>query len=380
MTIRLRLLVRRFHLCLGLSLGLLFAVFGLTGSALVFYLEIDRALNPVTEAKAAQPVPGWQSPVWDRALATGRKHWPDAGGEFSFEVTGEPGPIPARYYPPSPHHGHHAEREMIWFSSDGLSIVRSATWGEYLMSWLYELHMHLLAGETGRQIVGWSGFAILFLLGTGIAAWWPRGSFRKALAFKRKAVAQRRLRDMHKHAGLWSALLLSFVVLTGALLALPGIKTQLFTTFITRPDTVPAPQSAQSAGTQIPLRRALTAAHRALPGSRLAFIDVPSGGSDSIRMRVQVPGDPHRRFPGSFVFIDQYSGEVLAVHDMRRGNASTSTAKWVRPIHDGSIAGLPTRILAVLIGLIPAALLVTGLLHWRSRLLARQSHSNLHQK
>src|SRR5690606_33806940 len=121
------------------------------------------------------------------ALAAGRENWPARGGEFSFEVTGEPGPIPARYYPPAGHDGHHAEREMVWFAADGSRILRSATWGEYLMSWLYELHMHLLAGELGRQIVGWSGFAVLVLLATGIAAWWPRGSLRKALAYKRRA-------------------------------------------------------------------------------------------------------------------------------------------------------------------------------------------------
>ncbi|RZM08056.1 MAG: hypothetical protein EOP67_72300, partial [Sphingomonas sp.] len=42
---RVRILVRRVHLWLGLSLGLLFAVLGLTGSALVFYTGIDAALH-----------------------------------------------------------------------------------------------------------------------------------------------------------------------------------------------------------------------------------------------------------------------------------------------------------------------------------------------
>ena len=38
--------VRRLHLWLGLGLGLLFAVIGLTGSALVFYTGIDAVLHP----------------------------------------------------------------------------------------------------------------------------------------------------------------------------------------------------------------------------------------------------------------------------------------------------------------------------------------------
>ncbi|MBB4631675.1 PepSY-associated TM helix domain-containing protein [Sphingosinicella soli] len=363
--------LRQIHLWLGLSLGALFVVLGLTGSALVFYVEIDAALHRDVRADASLPAPGWDSPVWDQALATARAHRPDARGEWAFEVTGEGGPIPARYYPPSPHHGHHAEREMLWFSSDGSTIVRSDAWGSYLMSWLYELHMHLLAGEIGRQIVGWSGFAMLVLLATGIAVWWPRGHWRKALAFKRSAVPLRRLRDIHKLSGLWSALLLFALVATGALLALPGIKTQMFAAARAAPDEIPSPRSGAASGPQIPITTALAAAHAAMPDARLAFIDVPGIGDKPFRMRVRVPGDPQQRFPGSFVFVDQYSGEVLGIHDVRLGNAATAVNSWIRPIHDGSIGGLWGRILAVILGFVPLLLFITGFLHRRRRLAAR---------
>jgi uncharacterized iron-regulated membrane protein len=367
---RARILLRQFHLWLGLALGGLFALLGLTGSALVFYIEIDRALHPAIEERVSRPAPDWTSPVWDRALATGRARWHDPHGTWSLEATGQAGAIPARYYP-SDRHGHHAAREMVWFSADGSRVLRAEPWGGYLMSWLYELHMHLLAGEIGSQIVGWSGFAMLVLLVSGIIAWWPRGSWRKALAFKRNARPIRRLRDLHKLTGLWSMALLFILVGTGALLALPTIKTQLLTAAITAPDRVPDPQSSASSGRQIPVSRALAAAHRLVPDAQLAFIDVPGAGSTPFRLRVQMPGDPHRRFPSSFVFVDQYSARVLAVHDIRRGNASTGTAKWIRVLHDGSVGGIATRILAVILGLVPLGLFVTGFLHWRRRLAAR---------
>ncbi|MDP5280198.1 PepSY-associated TM helix domain-containing protein [Sphingomonas sp. DG1-23] len=371
-----RILLRRVHLWLGLGLGLLFALLGLTGSALVFYIEIDRTLHPAVIERAAAPGPGWSSPVWDRTLATARRHRHDPHGSWSFEATGHAGAIPARYYPSDPH-GHHAEREMVWFSADGRRIVRTEPWGGYLMSWLYELHMHLLAGETGSQIVGWSGFAMLILLLSGVIVWWPRGSWRKALAFRRDAAPLRRLRDLHKLSGLWSMALLFVVTGTGALLALPAIKTRLLTTMITAPDKVPDPQSGASSGRQIPVAQALAVARRALPDARLAFIDVPGSGPEPFRMRVQVPGDPHRRFPGSFLFVDQYSGRLLAVHDIRRGNAATGTAKWIRALHDGSVGGVATRILAVLLGFVPAFLFATGFLRWRRRRAARGT--SIHQ-
>ncbi|PCG14288.1 MAG: PepSY domain-containing protein [Sphingomonas sp.] len=358
---RTRILVRRVHLWLGLSLGLLFAVLGLTGSALVFYTGIDAALHPVVEAKPGDVPPGLASPAWDRALATGRARWRHPGDKWTLEVTGEGGPIPARYYPASGH-GHHTDRMMVWFSPDGTRIVRAEPWGGYLMSWLYQLHMALLAGDLGGQVVGWSGVAMLVLLVSGIAAWWPRGSWRKALAFKRDAAPIRRLRDLHKLSGLWSMALLFVLVATGVLLALPAVTQALLA-----PATIPAPKSAGGGDHQIAIVEALYTAHRALPDGRIVFIDIPGAGDAPIRVRLQVPGDPHRRFPGSYVFIDQFSGLVLAVHDVRRAGTGTAVASWIRTLHDGTVGGVATRILAVLIGFVPTILLTTGILHWLRR-------------
>ncbi|WP_294328240.1 PepSY domain-containing protein [uncultured Sphingomonas sp.] len=358
---RARILVRRVHLWLGLSLGLLFAVLGLTGSALVFYTGIDAALHPVVEAGPGDLPHGLASPAWDRALATGRARWHHPGDKWTLEVTGEGGPIPARYYPASGH-GHHTDRMMIWFSPDGTRIIRAERWGGYLMSWLYQLHMALLAGDLGGQVVGWSGVAMLVLLVSGIVAWWPRGSWRKALAFKRDAVPIRRLGDLHKLSGLWSMVLLFVLVASGVLLALPAVTQALL-----QPAAIPAPKSSASGGKRVSIVQAFAAAHRALPDGRIVFVDMPYADDAPVRVRLQVPGDPHRRFPGSYVFIDQFSGRMLAVHDVRRVGTGTAVASWVRTLHDGTVGGMATRILAVLIGFVPTILLMTGILRWLRR-------------
>lgn len=372
----LRSFSRHFHLWSGLSLGLLLAVLGITGAALVFYIEIDAALHPAVQSTQSGVAADWDAAVWDEVLATARREFADPQGDWSFEINGSGGPIPARFYPSQQHHGHHAERVMVWFSADGQQVVRAEPWGQYLMSWLYELHMHLLAAEPGRLVVGWGGLATLLLLVSGIINWWPRGSWRNALSFKRKALAIRRLRDLHKHGGIWGLLLLVLLVFTGALLALPEVKTQVLTALVAAPDELPQPRSAQTAATRIPLTQALTTAHNALPDAQLAFVDVPGDATAPYRMRVQVPGDPHRRFPGSYVFVDQYSGQVLAVHDIRQGNAATRIAAWIRAIHDGSIGGICTRMLAIIIGLLPAALFVTGYLYWQQRRTRRQQRTH----
>lgn len=369
---RARVLVRRVHLWLGLSLGLLFAVLGLTGSALVFYTGIDAALHPAVRVGQAGPAPDLASPVWDRALAAGRARWHNPAGKWTIEVTGEGGAISARFYPSSGH-GHHADRMMVWFSPDGTRIVRAEPWGGYLMSWLYQLHMALLAGDPGGQVVGWSGVAMLVLLVTGVIAWWPRGSWRKAVAFKRNTVPIRRLRDLHKLSGLWSMALLFVLVATGVLLALPAVTQALL-----QPTAVPAPKSSDDRGGRVSIVQAFASARRVLPDGRIVFVDMPGTQDAPIRVRLQVPGDPHRRFPSSYVFIDQFSGRVLALHDVRHAGTGTAVASWVRTLHDGTVGGLATRVLAVLLGFVPALLFATGILHWLRRTKASRSAGTLY--
>ncbi len=356
--------VRRLHLWLGLTIGALFALLGLTGSALVFYVEIDAALHPAMQVTAPAVAPGWSSPAWDRAYRTVQARWPAAQGEWRFEATDAVATIPARF---SGAGGHHGRRMMVWLSADGRRVVRQDVWGAYLMTWLYALHMHLLADDLGSWIVGWSGVAMLMLLVSGLWAWWPRGSWRKALAFKRQAVRQRRLRDLHKHAGLWSLGLLFLLTATGALLALPAERDWLLARVVAPLDKPVTLVSRPTGAPPASLAAILAAGHHALPEATLVWIEIPPGPVATIRLRVRVPGDPSPRFPRSYIHVDRYSAAVLGIVDYRRGGAATTINTWLHPLHDGAIGGLATRILAFLLGFVPAALFVTGLLHWRTR-------------
>ncbi len=142
---RLRRAVRKLHLWLGLWLGGLFVLLGLTASLLVFYPQVDAMLHPELRAE------GEGEPDWDRALATVRAAYPDKQGGWRFEVTGEPGAIPARYYDP-PERAVHAFRPMmVWLSPDGGRVLRRDYWGEYAMTFIYDLHYRLTLGEAGRQ-------------------------------------------------------------------------------------------------------------------------------------------------------------------------------------------------------------------------------------
>jgi uncharacterized iron-regulated membrane protein len=362
--------VRQLHLWLGLSLGALLVLLGLTGSALVFYQDIDGWLHPEVRSRSAGPGPGWTDPVWDRALATVRGRWPERQGAWRFEATDDAGPIPARYLPLR--HEHTDRMVMVWLSPDGRQVLREAEWGTYAMTWLYDLHMALLAGETGQTVVGGAGLVLLLLLLSGLWAWWPKGRFRPALHFKRGAAALRRLHDLHKWAGLVSLPLLLMLTVTGVMLALPRPSNALLAATVGPVSRVVPPPVVGAAQPPIPLAQALQAAHRVMPQARLAWMEAPGPGRGAYMVRVQQPGDPSRRFPHSYVWVHPATGAVLAVQDRERFGASNVVNNWLHPLHDASAGGGPLRALVALTGLFPAALFVTGLLRWRLRRLPRR--------
>ncbi len=356
-----RRFVRQLHLWLGLSLGALFAMLGITGSLLVFYPEIDAALHPEIQAESSA------APDWDRALATVRRAFPDKTGPWRFEVTGEPGAIPARYYNPPETAGRAFAPMMVWLAPDGSAVLRRDFWGDYAMTWIYDLHYRLLLGEAGGTALGYAGLALTLLLLSGVWAWWPRGSWRKAVRFKRNAPPTRRLRDWHKLTGLWGSVLLLILTATGVMLELPEESDAVLGAAFGPADALPGPLSQAHAGSQIGIAAALRAARTALPRARLAWIEAPGPGDGAFRIRMQQPGDPSRRFPHSFVWVDQYSGQVLAVTDSARAGVTSTIGNWLHPLHDGSAGGLATRILTALAGLAPLALFVTGWRRWRLR-------------
>jgi len=384
-----RTVVRQLHLWLGLSLGALFALLGATGSVLVFYEDIDALLHPEIRIVSDTPAPGWDSPVWDRALATLRARWPERDGSWRFELTDRTGPIPVRYQ--SSGEGHHGHRVMVWLSPDGRQVLREADWGAYAMTWIYNLHMDLLQHAPGRAVVGWSGVATLVLLLSGLWAWWPKGSWRKALQYKGDAAASRRLRDLHKLAGLASLPLLLMLAGTGAMMSLPkqsdallghtlgpvtraktpvspskSASTSSTSTSTSTSASAPSshrPQEARSS--RINVAQALATAQSAMPQGRIVWFEMPGAGPGVFFTRVRQPGDPSRRFPQSYVYVDPVSGELLGSHDRAGLGTSDKVNNWLHPLHDGSSGGLWLRIPLVFVGLAPLALFVTGLMRWR---------------
>lgn len=358
-----RVVARRVHLWLGLALGGLFALAGLTGSILSFYPELDRALVPTLAAVPGDARPAsWQA-VYDRL----RTEYPERDGAWRIEVTPGGGPIPIRYYRPVETRGEAFAPLMLWLDPRDLHTVRSGFWGSYPTSWIYALHWQLLAGRTGEVVMAVAGAAMLALLLSGLVAWWPAaGQWRRALHFKPRAGMVRRLYDLHKLGGVALGGVLLVVTATGVLLELPDQVRPIVhraSPLFAMPALVTWPGSRA----MLPLDTLVARAGARFPGAAPAWIETPASPTGTVRVNLMQAGEPSRRFPRTNVWLDPWSGRILAVRDGRRESGGDVFLNWLHPLHGGEAFGIAGRVLVLLSGLAALWLCVTGWWRWARR-------------
>ena len=358
-----RVTMRRLHLWLGVFLAGLVLVSGVTGAALVYYIEIDNAL--VAELRT---VPSDARPAsWQGVYEALQHDHPERDGSWRIEVTRGGGPIPVRYHDPVETREELFAPLMLWLDPRDYSTIRGAFWGEYPTTWLYKLHWQLLAGETGATIMGLAGIAIMVLIVSGLVAWWPRrGHVRNALRWKRNAASVRRLYDIHKLLAVSSVMVLFVVVPTGVMLEFPQYTRPMLSGVS---PLFAAPPMRVEPGTRsaLPLDALVARAQSRFPDGALAWIETPGDAVSPVRISFYRPGEPSRRFPRTNVWLDPYSGAILGVRDGRSEDVGDMVLNWLHPLHAGEAMGFVGRLLVFLSGIAIAALAVTGVWRWLVR-------------
>lgn len=358
----------QFHLWIGLTLGLVFVLAGLTGSVLVFYVEIDRWLDPQIAA-AAPAVNAPRASSYESMLQGLRAAHPARSGAWRLEMPMSAGaPVAARYYKPRETEHLAFAPLLAWIDPATAQVATSRFWGDTAMTWIYDLHYTLLLDRNGRIVMAIVGLVLMISLALGIALWWPRGgNWRRALALKRGASRERRIYDLHKLGGVYGLVLLGVLCATGVMLEVPRYANPIVERFspLYRP---PALQSRTTSGRErIDVDTAVAIAQRRFPSATLRWIETPADAGGVYRVNLRQPGEPSRRFPRTNVWIDQYSGAILAVRDPRANSAGDTLLDWLHPLHSGEAFGMTGRLLILASGLLPALLFVTGLIRWQHK-------------
>ncbi len=371
------------HLWLGLILGFFLALFGVTGSILVFYEEIDGALNAHLHKVQAQPQGEAAFRPLDEIQAAAAAAMP-AQAKLGF--VDYPGDAESAY-----EFGYTTPTDTAAKTDDWQVHVdpyRAKVLGKHLIKkaedilprafipFVFQLHYALLTGDTGVIIVGIMGIILLFSVLTGLIVWWPlTGHWRRALTIKRRASVERFNHDLHQISGFYMFPVLLAVLLSGVYMNLPeqfiGLVKQL------SPGTQGFMDSAHSSPAQgqkpIGLAQALTIARSRYPEGRVDWLSPADGETGAYVISISdVPGLSHF-WSERQVTVDQYSGAILKVQDPgSRLTAGQTFIDWQWPLHSGKAFGWTGRIIVFVAGLACPVLFVTGVIRWLQKRRARK--------
>jgi uncharacterized iron-regulated membrane protein len=343
------------HLWVGILAGLYIVVVCVTGAALVFRIDMQRAMHPalftprtagptanaadviesVTEAYPAERVSGVDAPTTTRPTYLA---YAGSGDRFRTLLLD---PVSAELLGELPEQ----------------SFVRT----------LQNLHFDLLAGRTGRIVNGIGAMVLVVMCLTGIVIWWPgRANWRRGFTVDFGRQWRRVNWDLHSALGIWTAVLVFMWAATGVYFAFPTAFRHAVNRF--SPITVTrAPQSNPTRAPQSPptWRALIDEARRHAPGEQVARVVIPSSANAAFLVLFsKTHPTPAGSADLTSVYLDQYTGERLAAPPPAGRTAGDLVLAWVGPLHVGSFGGDVVRVAWLVLGLAPPALFVTGFLMW----------------
>jgi len=344
------------HMWVGLILGILLAVLGLSGSLLVYDETISDWISPPPRAATAgQPLP--LSMITGIARDAATEQGLEMGGMQILVPQNKTDAVVVRFNGISPM-GYQPARN----APAGLQMYIDPVSGEVLgsrafaqaglVTFMHRLHGNfLMSREFGRPIVGWLGVAMCLLGLSGLVLWWPkRGQWKYAFKVRRTASGLRFHRELHAATGIWIFLIFMAVSFSGVVISWPQTMGLGGSGAGARgmPKIEPVAEAKRLGATE-----AVIAATTAVPDIKVSSITFPARPDQPISVNYR-----SHDAVNAAVMIDPYSGKVLMVRDN-----SEHFLAWMRPVHDGTLNSV-WRFLVFLSGLVPALFIVTGLIMW----------------
>lgn len=349
------------HRWLGLIGGILLCIAGLTGAVLVFWHEIDRVvltqrfgqIMPTGERIAIATVVNTVKATYAaRSFTLGSINFPEHADQ------------PYLVWLEAP-----AERHwQVFVNPFTGQIMGDREWESSWVGMIYELHYKLWAGDTGLLIMGIVALLTLLLSITGIVLW---PGWRKLIAgFKIKwknAHIKRTNFDIHKVAGIITAIFLAFIGFTGFAWNVPQAKITDAIHAVTFTPNPAAPVSKPIPGKQpMAIADLIQRADAVVPNATTTYISFPEKPEELFRMGKRQAQETDK-WGNTRVYLDQFTGEVIQLENGLKPTRAEAILNQFGAVHFGTFWGIPSRILYVFVGLAPTVLMVTGVVMWAYR-------------
>ena len=373
-----RVFLRRAIFQVHLWSGVLFAayavVIGLTGSALIFKGEIERAIQP----SLYHVTPVASQLTLDNAVRRIESTHPDwiAFALLNFDRGGYATDLLMR-----PAAGASTPNyRVVSFNPYTGEVLLDRLRYAGVLGFLSNLHVYLLSGERGLLVSGWMALGLLLLSVSGLILWWPGVQrWASALVFKSTSSWRRPNWDLHTVAGFWTSAAFIVVIITGLDFAFPepagkiiGLVTGGGLHATVAPFDEASNRQILGKADVITIDQAIAAARRALPADAPAgYLQLPSAPDLPYKATGYYRGTaPYSQLVR--ISMDPHTGALLTLSDTRQQSRGARIEQYSVAVHFGlfggdGVLGLLVKIVWVLLGIVPALLAVTGLLMYWNR-------------
>ncbi len=387
------------HRYVGLVLAGFLLLAGLTGAILVWYHELDHALN-AKWVRVTPPGPHAEplDPLTLREKVQAAR--PDAWvHHLPLQVSRDTAVMMWLDHPPDQEMG---RDDQVFVDPYTGEILGSRRWGDLsqgltnLMPFLYRLHYQLALGTVGTWIFG--VVALLWALDCFVGAWLTLPPPRRGTASGHKASwwlrwtpawtvrltsgAYKLHFDLHRAGGLWPWALLFVLAWSSVGLNLqPVYRPVMGALFEHQPrmaDLRPAGPTAPTLrldwaqalarGEVLMAAQARTHGFQVIRTERLSF----DAGREVVRYSVVSDRDITHRWGATAVYFDARTGEHLTTFLPSGKAAGDTVTGWLYALHFGAVGGWPYRLLLTVIGLGVVMLSVTGVYLWWKKRRGRQ--------
>lgn len=344
------------HLILGSAAGLVILMMCVTGVILTYEQQI---ISWVDRGYRVDPVPGASRlqleslvSLVPAARAVAVKRDPAA----PVEVTAAGKPLLMVH----PYTG-----EVMGEANQGVrKFFRSVT----------EWHRWFAAKPEGRAfpraITGAANLMFGCLLLSGLYLWMPRQwtwrHVQPVLWFRGRLTGRARDFNWHNVIGLWCALPLFFIIVSGAVMSYPWANNLVYTLTGTKAPAPAKPSSGVPPASHAPvpmdgLNAAWTLAEPAAAGWQMMALKLPE--SPKAPFVFTFDGEARRGRPDKrvIVTVDRTNAGSLRVEDFSAYNAGRQTRTWLRWLHTGEALGIAGQTIAGLASAGGAVLVWTGL-------------------
>lgn len=358
------------HKTIGLTLGAIFVMIGLSGAILVYREDLDEWLNP--DLLHVEPGSEQNHRSIDDIFNAARGVMPPEAKSERITLSRHPMAATVVTYISETDdldtfvHDVFVDPYRAKVKGQRLKIHGDDRFSQPWIPLLMDFHWTLLLGANKAFLIGAIAIFILLSMLIGFILWWPvNGNWRLGLKIKWPATKQRVIFDLHRVTGFYLGSILLMSLFTGAAMIFKPVTRDVVSLVSPVTDSEDFGKSRLSASAApISVGAAVRIADKVFPEGKLHWILLPTNPTGVYIVGKRSAEEPNRSQTFRNVGIDQYSGVITRVQDRDTYQLGDKFIEWLFPLHSGEVLGMVGRSVYVFVGLSPLVLFATGLSRW----------------